>query len=463
MRKMIQLKIKDNSKIEKCAFSEINNLTERIADKTLAQLEKEEVFVFPEAVQNAKDITKEQMILQSVDGDYRTSNVMGFVGYGREILTINSRFSKDNTDYFFQYLLEKVLDFPSVLDLHTNTDQENRLFNLYLFLFPRYLKSAMRKGAFKTYIHNRYNDSNVKSTIDIARHIRQNTPFSGTVAYHQREFSFDNYLMELIRHTIEFIKNKPFGNKLLSRVKDEVESVIKATAKYAHQNRRSVIIENQKKPIRHAYYSEYRELQRLCLLILRHEKHQIGSGKRQIHGILFDGAWLWEEYLNMIIGDLFYHPRNKDGWGAQRLFSLKKTNNLVQPKESKIGLIYPDFISKDSQNRIIADAKYKPAKNIGNADYFQVLAYMFRFDTKLGYYLYPYSGDESDFGSHGSETKELRLNYGSTFEKNVAPRNDVRLIKHGLPIPNQSNSFEHFKEQMRQSEDRFLDILRGKF
>lgn len=41
--------------------------------------------------------------------------------------------------------------------------------------------------------------------------------------------------------------------------------------------------------------------------------------------------------------------------------------------------------------RIIADAKYKPIKNIGNRDYLQVLAYMFRFDAKAGYYLYPES------------------------------------------------------------------------
>lgn len=46
------------------------------------------------------------------------------------------------------------------------------------------------------------------------------------------------------------------------------------------------------------------------------------------------------------------------------------------------GLIYPDFISKNQNERIIADAKYKPVENIGNKDYLQVLAYMLRFDAK---------------------------------------------------------------------------------
>ena len=34
---------------------------------------------------------------------------------------------------------------------------------------------------------------------------------------------------------------------------------------------------NNKQPIRHAYYKEYRELQKLCLTILQQHKHYIGS------------------------------------------------------------------------------------------------------------------------------------------------------------------------------------------
>ena len=47
--------------------------------------------------------------------------------------------------------------------------------------------------------------------------------------------------------------------------------------------------------IGYACFREYLALQRLCLLILQHQKHQVGLGFRQICGILFDGAWLWEE------------------------------------------------------------------------------------------------------------------------------------------------------------------------
>lgn len=286
------LKIKDNAQEKKYSFAGIEALTRRIADKTLEQLEREGVFVFPEFIDEAEDLTRDQMILQSVDDSYRSGNVMGFLGCGDERLIIESRFSSEEEDYFFEYLLDRVLDFPNIVDLESDADQNNRLFNFLLFLFPYYLKTAMRKGLFKRYVRNRYNDGNVKGRIDIARHIKQNTPFIGNVAYSQREFSYDNSLTELVRHTIEFIKRKPYGGHLLVEVKDEVKLVVEATPTYELYDRQRVVEANKKNTIRHAYFREYLALQRLCLLILQHQKHQIGSGSRQIYGILFDGAWL---------------------------------------------------------------------------------------------------------------------------------------------------------------------------
>lgn len=428
-------KIKDNKQIKKDTLSDIGNLTCKIADKTLEQLEREGVFVFPEFVVDAEDITKDQMILQSVNDTFRSGNVLGFLGLGDERLIIESRFCGDGEDYFFQYLLDRVLDFPNIVDLGSDADQNNRLFNFLIFLFPYYLKTAMRKGVFKRYIRKRYNDGNIKGIIDIARHIEQNTPFTGNVAYSQREFSYDNSLMELVRHTIEFIKRKPYGNNLLVRVKEEVRLVIEATSNYELYDRQKIVEANKKNAVRHAFFREYLALQRLCLLILQHQKHQIGTGSRQIYGILFDGAWLWEEYVSSLIKDKFYHPMNKGGTGAQRLFS----NN--------VGLIYPDFISRNEENRIIADAKYKPIDNIGNKDYLQVLAYMFRFDAKEGYYFYP--------EATGNDDLQLWMNKGSTFEANVTPRDDVCIIKHGLKIPVDTESYAAFASQMKNSEIQF--------
>ncbi len=436
---MNPLTIKDNKLILKTDFYDVRDITAVIADKTFGQLEKDGIFVFPEIIKDADDISRDQMVLQSYNDMYATGNVMGFLGTGNQRLIIKSRFS-DGEDYLFQYLLNKVMDFPNMVDLETDAKQDNALFNLLVFLFPHYLRKAARKGAFKTYIRKQYNDSNVRGTIDVARHIRRNTPFIGNIAYSQREYSYDNYLMELVRHTIEYIKAKPYGGRLLNSAKDEVKLVVDSTPDYSPGDRRKIIEDNKKNTIRHAYYHEYRDLQRLCILILQNEKQQMGYGKRKVYGILFDGAWLWEEYINTLVEDYFYHPMNKAGKDKQWLF------------KGNIGLIYPDFIGKNANNRIIADAKYKPISNISGHDYLQVLAYMFRFDAKKAFYFYPEATDESD--------KELWLNKGSTYEEDVVPRDDICLIKHGLRIPQNAENYDTFVKRIKESEDDFKSVIR---
>ncbi len=441
---MNRISIKDNSKTVIENFSSIKHLTDKIADKTLEQLEDEGIFVFPELIYDSEDLSKDQMILQKVNNMYQSGNVMGFLGLGNERLVIESRFSSTDKDFLFQYLLERVFDVPNIVNLETDSDREEQVFNLLMFIFPYYLRDAMRKGVFKTYVRNQYNDFNVKGTIEIARHITKNTPFIGNVAYSQREYSYDNLLMELVRHTIEFIKNKPFGNRILSSVKDEIKEVVAATPGYEICDRQKIINDNRNNVIRHAYYREYRELQHLCMLILQHQKHQIGFGSRQIYGLLFDGAWLWEEYMNLLVGDMFYHPRNKAGKGAQRLFSVEDGFNR--------GLIYPDFMGKDPEHRVIADAKYKPIDNIGNKDYLQVLAYMFRFDAKKAFYFYPEANEEDEL--------VMWLNRGSTYEKNVRARDDIYIKKLGLKIPKSANTYQNFSVMINASEEAFIAGIR---
>lgn len=200
---------------------------------------------------------------------------------------------------------------------------------------------------------------------------------------------------------------------LLGTIKEEVNQVIQATNGYRAGDRRKVIDSNIKNVVRHAYYHEYRSLQQLCILILRNEQHQYGNGTRNVYGILFDGA--------------------------QRLFA------------SDFGLIYPDFIGKDNGERIVADAKYKPVNNISGKDYLQVLAYMFRFDAKKGYYLYPEAGLSEDLS--------LALNKGMTYENNVLPRNDISVVKCGLHIPEDAQNDTDFVERIKKSETIFKNSV----
>lgn len=445
-----RLTIRDNTGYQPAVFDEVPDLFNHVANKTLKQLELEGIFIYPPHVAEAEDLTDEQMILKSVGTQYYTSNAIGYLGSGTERLTIASRFYTGLQDHFFKYLLRQVFDIPNIVNLDQSGDHDQQMFDLLLFMFPDCLKTALRKGPYKTYIRHQYNDANVKGTIDIARHIHVDTPFVGNIAYSQREFSFDNQVMELIRHTIEFIKQKPFGRQLLHSVKDEVASVVAATPEYAYYERGKVLINNKKRPVRHAFYAEYRALQRLCVMILQHDKQEIGTGVKQIHGVLFDAAWLWEEYVNQLIEIDFYHPQNKGHNGAQRLFS--------NPDDRNVGLIYPDFIGCHADHRVIADTKYKPVNNIAQHDYMQILTYMFRFDAKLAYFLYPEKDDLPGL--------PLYLNRGNTYEGNVTSRADICVTKLGLKIPHVPDNtkdaftYDDFVGCMQQAEQEFVAELK---
>src|SRR5699024_10063380 len=140
-----------------------------------------------------------------------------------------------------------------------------------------------------------------------------------------------------------------------------------------------------KKPVRHGYYFEYRKLQLLCLAILRaNESMYKQTNDHKIYGILFDGSWLFEEYVNFLIKDAYYHPQNKTGIEKQDLV------------EGSVGVIYPDFIYKNNIKRSIAVAKYERYGSIHGNDYLQLVAYMYRFDAKQGYYIYPKNYDDRE-------------------------------------------------------------------
>lgn len=96
--------------------------------------------------------------------------------------------------------------------------------------------------------------------------------------------------MQLIRHTIEYMKNqKSIGRGVLDNLsisRENVAEIVRVTPSYKLAARAKIIRLNQTKPLRHAYFREYRKLQELCLMILNREKHGLGYQEQKIHGIL---------------------------------------------------------------------------------------------------------------------------------------------------------------------------------
>lgn len=364
-------------------------------------------------------------------------NVIGFIGFEGEQLNIHSRFSKDDNNYFLHYMLQKVLNI-NIVNLDTQLSMEEEFYQLLIYLFSRYLNAAMRKGLFKQYQRFHHNDSNIKGVIDIPMHIKNNTPFLGKVAYSTRGFTQDNDLMQLIRHTIEYIRASGQNGQMILNsseiTKQNVSAIILATPTYKSGSKRNIIIANRNIPVRHAYYTEYLGLQKLCLMILMYRRNSFSGKSKNIHGILFDVAWLWEEYLNTMLKSDFIHPKNKQSKDGVSLFFDRKR------------IIYPDFYNKDID--VVLDAKYKKleytAKGISREDLYQIITYSYILKSKSAGVVFPSTSD-SEYSKIGKLS-----GYGAD------------IFKQSIHIPQQVNSYREFDTYIKQSEEKFkkkIEIL----
>ena len=427
------MRITDNQhKIAKEGFvAEYPKLSQALLDRTLDNLSKEDnIFIFPNDLKNSSDLEKDQKIFETVNQKIKTGNVIGFLGCGQERLTISSRFSDESNDHFLHYLLHKVLHI-NLTSLDVALSREDRLYQLLMYLFPKYLQAALRKGLYKEYHRFSHNDSHVKGVIDVRNHLKKNLPFTGNIAYTTREFTYDNPLMQLVRHTIEYIKNqKSIGQGVLDNLstsRENVAEIVRVTPSYKLADRAKIIRVNQSKPIRHAYFHEYRKLQELCLMILNQEKHGLGYQDQKIHGILFDVAWLWEEYVHTLLPKDFIHPRNKDKTDGISVFSSQERK------------VYPDFYQEEL--KIVLDAKYKKLelteKGINREDLFQLISYSYILKAEKAGLVFPSKDKVVD-----NEIGKL-AGYGAL------------LKKWSIQIPQESSSYSEFCEMLENSEEIF--------
>lgn len=406
---------------------------QKMAQPTISDLcfkEHPNLLIFPQDLDVYGDKIGDAHIFEVKGDKIFTGNIMGFIGCGSTKVSISSRFAQDKGDYFLYYMLQKVFA-VNLFDLQFNSDEES-IFDLLIYLFPAFLKQAMQQGMYREYKTREYNDANVKGRIDVSRHIRRNIPFSGSIAYTTREYAQDNHLTQLIRHTIEYISRHRYSGNILQNdedTSDAVKAICQATESYNRNERQKVMNQNLR-PISHPYYGEYRPLQQLCLQILHQEEMKYGRYDEEIYGVLFDGAWLWEEYLNTFLADIgFEHPRNKEGIGHKSLF------------KDGSGWCYPDFLSP----QMVLDGKYKwydDWNKVQTKDLYQVISYMHILDLRKGGFIVPVDWDSMRF-----PTKTLK---GMGGEMSI----------YGMNVCSDVDSFADYVKYMESSEESITRIIK---
>ncbi len=454
---------------------------EEISGKSLQNLRKNKNFLFFPSDEAKADLDNRNNFVYKLSWkengpSFQTGNVMGFLGIGDDLqMQIISRFDQCDLrdgaqcykNFFLHYMLQRVCN---VAFAPQTSSAEDDFFEFLYYLFPSYLRKACAQGIFRAYVTREYNDANVRGPIDVSRHIRYNIPFNGKIAYHTREYTTDNKVTQLIRHTIEYIRSLSVGSSILDAdidTRNDVNAIVAATTTYSRNVRMQVIAKNMH-PVTHPYYTEYEELRKICIAILQHKKLSYGDSDKPIAGILFDGAALWEEYLARVFEDN----------GANLVHSNNRTRNEgIQLLKGGRKNHYPDFYREKNKDKesIVLDAKYKKlctrkedddidkedselddAENsIENyykiyppgRDVMQMLAYMHALEAKKAILISPYVFD--------AENKKI---YDILEKSWFTAGYDSSISVIGVPIPvyDEKTRWEEFKEMMHQIEKQFI-------
>ena len=435
--------------------------------KSLEQLQNDGIFVYslsPSLSNNRKKVTVIDAFVNTNSDDLTiyTHNLVGFICYKGLKIDIRSRFASpdsadgaDSNDFFLHYLMLKTNEFNFIEQYYPFAKTDSAL-DFLPFLFTKFLTNALNQGLFKQYQRHHYNNSRPRGTIDIAAHLKLNMPFTGKIAYSTREFSYDNPITELIRHTIESIRNKPELRDLLyltRTTQEAVKQIEAATPSYSPNNLKQVLADNAR-PLQHPYFTAYGPLQYLCKSILRNEMMRYANTTQQddeIYGVICDISYLWEEYLTTLLTVKplnFIHPNNTTGERAIYLakpHAFRSFPDFYLPSSSVSNNTDPD--TKQAA-LLVVDAKYKRYAESGvqRDDIHQIMAYMYAQKAPNALLISPMQADDKSIDIINPQCYTL-LGYGG----------NISVL--AMPIPQKAESFAGFCKAMAKAEQSLISAL----
>lgn len=309
---------------------------------------------------------------------------------------VTSRFDSADKQYFLDYLLSRVMQvsFADLVEAGTNG-----LWDVLLAMqFARCLAQAREIGLYKEYRRFECNDLDFRGRLDLARHIRLNVPLGGRLAYTKREQTHDVPLNHLFRAAAEKVYRKWPGLLTCDKAANEMLQLLRQNTQPWSSSHISETLRERavRETVRHPFFvAHYEQLRQLSLMLLEDGGFSVyDGGDAEVSGVLFSGAWLWEEYLAKILEPIGYvHAICGTDTGKRRLFSSLPGDFGSEYR----GSVFPDFYRKSDGGSVL-DAKYKSAK-AKREDVLQVLAYALNTGASRVGLLFPPTEGGRDFTS----------------------------------------------------------------
>lgn len=336
---------------------------------------------------------------------------------------------------------------------------------LLLFWFKEQLQKAYLKGYYRTYHRFEKNDDRLKGSININAHIKRNLgQNNGKIAYSYREYTVNNPLNQLIVAAYIYLKKKYFD--LVTENFDsiyELKRIIDYLSNEIGSSNIDILSKNAK-TISHPYYTEYEELRKTCLKILRDEGISIfdTDSTEETQGILFYLPDLWELYLEDLMKEKLNIP--------QITFESQKNIGVIIPeniseedKKEPLKTTFPDFVfNRNNSSFLVLDAKFKPkwetilsdkSSGIDLKDYDKSIRDMSSLDANATGIIFP-----TNKTSEAKEYLENKAVYGYSFS-GLNQKNRFYALPIHVPKSENNLSYENWKNDFNEYLKEFFDKL----
>lgn len=304
-----------------------------------------------------------------------TGNLMGVLNLRDRSSTvrvaIHSRFDEGNEKQpFLNYLLSRVYDI-NYLDL-VQAGNQSFMEILLAIRFVQRIAEAREVGLYRQYKEFRCNDLNFKGRLNLSRHIRENMPIGGRIAYVKREITFDTPLNHLFRFVVALIEKRwPMLLERNIEAKRMISELKVNSPSWSSMSLVKTLQEREcRESVRHPFFAQYYEELRVLarMLLCGDGLNVFEADESEVSGVIFDGAWLWESYLATVLEPLGY-THAICGTDVGRLSIFKEVPNDWGRAQT---CFYPDFYN--STRGVVLDAKYKRGMTC-REDIMQLLAY----------------------------------------------------------------------------------------
>ena len=267
-----------------------------------------------------------------------------------------------------------------------NLAKDNDLFETYIYIFAKNLLKEIERGIYKDYNKKEYELNYLKGKLNINKQIKHNLTKKHKLYCIYNEFSENNLINQILKYTIELLKNATKNSKNKKLLNDL--SFIFEDVEY-----KPITNKDFDKITFNRMNERFKPYIKMAELFIKNSSINLTTKDLEMFSLIFNMDLLFEEFIGNILrkykAEIFENDVN---------VYLQHKNYLMREITDKNNkgffALKPDIVVKENDKTIlIIDTKYKQLindrsknYNLHQSDIYQIFAYLKKYNCKNWYF-----------------------------------------------------------------------------